>query len=221
MAAIAVTDQGEGSRLTNQEFAKLISGSVRLAEITIKRLTAAGVVVRKVEGRNRALSLSEGAFDPLSLPARERAPGGGKPASPPPTPDPEEPEAVEVPEPSAPVEEKPKTPPRRVNGQARNLTIDEHLARELPNWLPKEAWEQFVRYRHDEHGPFTERTATGVVNKVGRLRAEGHDPVKLLQVAEDRCWLTVFAQRGETEAANISRSKRVGRGLIMNGVAVR
>lgn len=96
--------------------------------------------------------------------------------------------------PLPPAEEAPPAKPKKERKKA-HPTIEEHCARELPGWLPADAWRAFVEYRHKDKGPFTERTADGVIATLTTLRAEGHDPRKLLELAASRGWLVPYPDK--------------------------
>lgn len=62
-----------------------------------------------------------------------------------------------------------------------------------PAWMPSEEWASFKEMRHKMRGiPFTEAAERTVIAKLARLRADGHDPAKLLSKAVERGHRTVF-----------------------------
>jgi hypothetical protein len=90
-----------------------------------------------------------------------------------------------------------------------NPTTDEHAACELPDYVPREQWRTFVEMKHKEHGPFSEGARNGVLGKLKRYHDEGFDAAKLLTVAVENTWKTVW-DRPECKRAS-------GKGLI-NGL---
>lgn len=52
---------------------------------------------------------------------------------------------------------------------------------ELPSWVPSEPWAEFVAMRRAmRNAPFTVGAAKGIVGDLEKLKAEGHDPGKVL-----------------------------------------
>lgn len=92
-----------------------------------------------------------------------------------------------------------------------NLTIEEHCALDLPDFIPADTWREFVTYRHTEKGPFSERAAKGIITEITNLRSEGHDPQLLLELAMRRGWLSVFADKDRTKRGNASPAYGGGR----------
>lgn len=86
---------------------------------------------------------------------------------------------------SAPTESPPK--PKK----KRNPTVEGHSSCELPDIIPRADWQAFVAMKHGEHGPFSEKARTGVINKLKQLHKDGYDCAKLLQLATDDCWRSV------------------------------
>lgn len=62
----------------------------------------------------------------------------------------------------------------------------------LPDWLPSEAWADFVQMRNRVRAPMTERAKVLLVSKLDQMRAEGHDPVALLNQSIVNSWKGVF-----------------------------
>jgi hypothetical protein len=147
----------------------------------LTRLVVAGFITRKGGRNSRRLYLTDAGR--ALFPASSVSEG--------------EVDVAPSPSPKAPKE---KTTPNK------NPTVAEHCARELPEWFPKDVWAEFVAMRHKEHGPFSENIAKGVVGKVTKLRGEGQDPAKLLHLAIERCWMTVFADKDGTTKAGAAPS---------------
>ena len=65
--------------------------------------------------------------------------------------------------------------------------------KDLPEGLPAEPWMAFVRSRKAiPKVPFTEDAARGAARKTLKLASEGYDAAKLLWMAVDKGWRTVF-----------------------------
>jgi hypothetical protein len=66
--------------------------------------------------------------------------------------------------------------------------------KDLPEGIPEEPWMAFVRSRKAiPKVPFTEDAARGAARKTLKLVGEGYDAGKLLWMAVDKGWRTVFA----------------------------
>lgn len=63
---------------------------------------------------------------------------------------------------------------------------------DLPDWVPREEWQGFVRMRTRIKKPLTERAAKMAVDKLDELRREGNDPAAVLRQSEFRCWAGLF-----------------------------
>lgn len=66
------------------------------------------------------------------------------------------------------------------------------LSVDLPAWIQHEAWEGFAAMRKRERHPLTDRAAKLVVNELGKLRGEGHDPNAVLDQSTRNGWRDVF-----------------------------
>ncbi|WP_430228042.1 helix-turn-helix domain-containing protein [Paraburkholderia tropica] len=68
----------------------------------------------------------------------------------------------------------------------------------LPDWLSAEAWEKFVAFRKAGNGKrkFTEHAEELLLADLAALRAEGHDPVKVIQQSIKRGWAGLFKISG-------------------------
>ena len=65
-------------------------------------------------------------------------------------------------------------------------------ARELPDWLPREAWTGFEEMRRKIKKPLTDRAAAMAIRKLGTLRLEGHDPAEVLDQSTLNCWQDLY-----------------------------
>ncbi|MFN9476383.1 helix-turn-helix domain-containing protein [Acidovorax sp.] len=76
------------------------------------------------------------------------------------------------------------------------------LGIELPAWLPAEAWALWVRHRTEARKPITEDGARLQLKTLTKLRAEGHDPVLVIERSVEGGWQGLFpAKDGSTKAA--------------------
>jgi hypothetical protein len=86
----------------------------------------------------------------------------------------------------------PMAEPRPKKERNKSPSVDDHAMRELPDFISRDQWREFVSMRHDEHGPFSEGSAKGVISKITRLREEGYCPAKLLTGAIEGRWQSVY-----------------------------
>ena len=62
----------------------------------------------------------------------------------------------------------------------------------LPEWVPKEQWEGFVKMRKARNRPLTNRAIKLVIDRLQELKEEGHLPEEALDMATERGWFTVY-----------------------------
>jgi hypothetical protein len=92
-----------------------------------------------------------------------------------------------------PTDESPPAPPLPTNLQKAPLSPPKSKQGEVPEWMPSDEWEAFKEMRRKMRGiPFTQTAERTVIGKIGKLKAEGHDPAKLLSKAVERGHRTVF-----------------------------
>lgn len=84
---------------------------------------------------------------------------------------------------SSPTEPKTKTPPHPPRGE---------LAFVLPDWVPKEAWEDWLEMRKKKRSSPTLRAQQLAVERLATLMASGNDPVQVLDQSTFRGWLGLF-----------------------------
>ena len=84
----------------------------------------------------------------------------------------------------------------------------------FPDWLPKDAWKDFVAMRRRARAPFTDRAAQMILSELGKLRDQGHDPVAALNRSTMNGWKGVFPpSQSKSDAPNGSQTPR---NLIMD-----
>lgn len=69
----------------------------------------------------------------------------------------------------------------------------------LPEWLPQQAWADWIAYRQAGKAKFTARAAQLALIELGKLRDAGHDPQAVIEQSIYRGWSGFFplkAQRG-------------------------
>ncbi|MBU2761151.1 hypothetical protein [Acidithiobacillus sulfurivorans] len=69
------------------------------------------------------------------------------------------------------------------------------LAVDLPEWLSATLWEQYVDFRFEMGKPLTVKARDMAIQKLARLRAEGNDPVEVIETAMVAGWMGLFAVR--------------------------
>lgn len=93
---------------------------------------------------------------------------------------------------------------------------------ELPEWVPEEPWKAFVEMRKAiPKVPFTLRAAKEIIGDLERLRAEGHDPGKVLLLAVKRGWRGVFGDHTTTGAVAIKPPAEMTVEQIQNAIRFR
>lgn len=91
-------------------------------------------------------------------------------------------------------EEKSREDKTRVEKKEAKASVATFVA---PEWVPSEAWQDFITMRKAIRGvPFTEAAAKGVVREMEKLCAEGFDATDLLQSAVTNGWRTVYRPKG-------------------------
>ncbi|PMQ04189.1 hypothetical protein DyAD56_15990 [Dyella sp. AD56] len=80
----------------------------------------------------------------------------------------------------------------------------------LPPWLPPDVWDAWVSDRKERKQPLTQRAAELAIEALGRLRAEGWPPKKVIDNAIELGWRGLFAPKqnsnGGTHATRSSGS---------------
>lgn len=81
----------------------------------------------------------------------------------------------------------------------------QQLISELPDWVPAEAWEEFVKMRKSIKKPMTDYASKLMLKKLDGLRRAGHDPQAVLDQSILKCWLDIFPVRQEFPQAAAPR----------------
>lgn len=71
------------------------------------------------------------------------------------------------------------------------------LISEFPDWLPTEAWEEFVKMRKGIKKPLTDYATKLMLKKLAVMHQQGHDVQAVLDQSILKCWLDVFPVRAE------------------------
>lgn len=70
-----------------------------------------------------------------------------------------------------------------------------------PDWMPEKEWADFVEHRKQIKHPLTALASSRLIEKIGQLKAEGHNPKKLLDAAIRNGWRDVFPKDETRENA--------------------
>jgi hypothetical protein len=63
---------------------------------------------------------------------------------------------------------------------------------EIPEWLPRDAWREFVEHRRDKKNPLTERAARANLRKLLEFRSNGQDPRAVIDQTTAAGWTGLF-----------------------------
>lgn len=74
-------------------------------------------------------------------------------------------------------------------------------ARELPDWLPLEAWTGYLEMRKAKKKPPTDRALDLLLVDLGKFRAEGHDVGAILDASTVNGWTGVYAPKPQSQQA--------------------
>ncbi len=78
----------------------------------------------------------------------------------------------------------------------------------LPSWVPKEAWEAFVRMRSHIKAPLTDNAKTLTLRDLSKLRDDGHDPQTVLEESVKNSWRGLFPPKEKTNG-NRGKTSRI------------
>lgn len=92
-------------------------------------------------------------------------------------------------EPSLNHQEPPKAARKRT-GKFDPTAID------LPDWLPRATWSDWVADRRERRKPISSRAAGKQLKQLAQLKAEGHDPVAVIDSSIANGWQGLFAPKG-------------------------
>jgi hypothetical protein len=73
----------------------------------------------------------------------------------------------------------------------------------LPDWLPAQTWEMFQSHRKSLRKPMTPGAETLMIKRIAELRAEGHDPVKVIELAISSGWSSIHGREDTKTKAPI------------------
>jgi hypothetical protein len=78
----------------------------------------------------------------------------------------------------------------------------------VPDWIPAEPWSEFVAMRRAKgsRNPFTVGAAKGIIAKLERFKADGHDIAEALGQSTRAGWSDVFEPKGATAGGKAAES---------------
>ena len=173
----------QGCFVRNSYFKEFFSSEDYTVTRALKELTDRKLVESNGSRTNRALEPTEAGW---ALAGYVSGTAGEVAVAPAPLPTP--PANDPAPEPAKPK----KAAPKSDNPLAETLTADQAKKWELPDFIPRDVWERYIDVRwHDPKFKRASKTgfaAKGFVDDLTRLRGEGYDPRKLLEIAASKCW---------------------------------
>lgn len=87
-----------------------------------------------------------------------------------------------------------------------NSQENKNGASALPDWLPLEAWSEFIEMRRRIRASLTPRAELLAIGVLSKLRSEGHDPRTVLEQSTMNSWRGLFpvkAEQGKSHGASI------------------
>lgn len=81
--------------------------------------------------------------------------------------------------------------------KAKKRPPSQNIAIIFPDWWPHETWKDFVTMRLRIRAPLTDGAVRRLVNKIEKLRAQGHDPDIVIGNSVEHAWRGVFAPTPE------------------------
>jgi len=99
----------------------------------------------------------------------------------------------------------------------RSASGEQKDSLELPDWMPATVWQEFVRYRKQIRKPMTLHAQKLNLGKLDGMRAQGHDPVKVVNGAIANGWQGLYPERPDGQQRNATQqhggSRAAGRML--------
>lgn len=76
---------------------------------------------------------------------------------------------------------------------------------ELPEWMPKEAWDGYVEMRQKIKKPMTVRAMKMAFRRLDELQKNGWEPGMVLDQSTFMCWQGLFPVKGDFDGDKASR----------------
>ncbi|MCM2543889.1 helix-turn-helix domain-containing protein [Burkholderia glumae] len=196
--------------------AKRVCGSERAVQNAIKWLEDAKIVMaNRSNGRHTSYTITPAAYSPPQEmhPRRRCTPAGDAPAQemhPTPAGDAGDPRTAcatpphQVPSNRKEPSEEPSLNRQPARRAPRVALHGELRSRELPDWLPVSAWQDWCEHREAKEGdklaPWTIGAAKASINCLAKLRDAGHDPAAVIEASVLRGWTGLFPLKSDATA---------------------
>lgn len=87
-----------------------------------------------------------------------------------------------------------KTSEKTKRARVKTSSFDP-TAIELPDWMPMQTWSMWARYRAETNKPITADGARLQLDKLAKLRDDGHDPVHVIEAAIENRWQGLYVPK--------------------------
>lgn len=94
----------------------------------------------------------------------------------------------------------PPHPPEKPKRAKRAVSSFDAAAMELPGWMPKQSWLDFVAHRAGKKAPLTELAATKAIKQLEALRQQGDDIGAVIDQSILSGWSGLFALNGGSQS---------------------
>lgn len=81
------------------------------------------------------------------------------------------------------------------------------LSPQIPDWIPAEDWQNYCAMRSKIRKPMTSRAIELAITKLAELKAEGHDPAKILQNSVFNSYQGLFAPNQQKPQHSVKRAQ--------------
>ena len=72
----------------------------------------------------------------------------------------------------------------------------------IPDWLPSDAWQDWIEDRKERKIPMTTRAVKIALRKLAEFREQGHDPVTIIEYCIEKGYRGLFAPPQGTVTAS-------------------
>ncbi len=82
----------------------------------------------------------------------------------------------------------------------------------LPDWLPKESWEEFKQHRRNKKDPLTPLAESKALKLLMGFVSQGHDPIELIDKAIASGWKTFYISNNfnkQTGGNNVTNNRAI------------
>jgi hypothetical protein len=91
---------------------------------------------------------------------------------------------------------------RERKGRKGSHVRDATLTRELPDWIEREPWDNWIEMRKKQKKPPTEAAIKLAINTLDKLRSEGNNPTDVLNQSTFHSWQGLFPVKDSGSSAN-------------------